>query len=228
MIGADPNEKAYIAPLCVFLLFLLLAELVRSLGDGYAHWALAEPRYWVFPLQTAVCAATLWRLRKRYTFGPYQGFGFATAVGLLALAVWIAPQWLLGAAPRIDGFNPEHFGTNSPVYLWNLGLRLVRMVVIVPLVEEIFWRGFLLRYLVNEDFCKVPFGTFTWRSFSITSAAFCLEHQFADWPAALVTGALFNIVAWRTRSLAACVITHAITNLFLAFYILETRQWGFW
>lgn len=228
MIGADPHEKAYLAPLCVFLLFLLLAELVRSLGDGYAHWVLAEPRYWVFPLQTAVCAVLLWRLRSRYIFGPFQGLGFATIIGLLALAVWVAPQWLFGAAPRTDGFNPEHFGSNNPAYFWNLSLRLLRMVVIVPLVEEIFWRGFLLRYLVNEDFSKVPFGTFTWRSFFITSFAFCLEHQFADWPAALITGALFNIVAWRTRNLAACVLTHAVTNLALAIYILQTRQWGFW
>ena len=228
MIGADPHEKAYLAPLCVFLLFLMLAEVVRSLGDGYAHWALAAPQYWIFPLQTAVCAVVLWRFRSRYTFGPNQGFAFATVVGLFALIVWIAPQWLFGAAARSDGFNPEHFGASGPAYYWNLSLRLVRLVVIVPLVEEIFWRGFLLRYLVNENFRSVPFGTFTWLSFSITSAAFCFEHQFADWPAALLTGALFNIVAWRTRSLAACILTHAVTNLALAIYILWTRQWGFW
>ncbi len=228
MIGADPHEKAYLAPLCVFLLFLLLAELVRSLGDGYAHWALAEPRYWVFPLQTAVCATILWRCRKRYTFGPRRGFVFALTVGLIAFAVWIAPQWLFGAAHRTDGFKPGHFGAEGPAYFLNLVLRLLRMVVIVPLVEEIFWRGFLLRYLVNEDFRKVQFGTLTWRSFILTSAAFCLEHQFADWPAALITGALFNIVAWRTQNLAACVLTHAITNFALAIYILETHQWGFW
>jgi membrane protease YdiL (CAAX protease family) len=50
----------------------------------------------------------------------------------------------------------------------------------------------------------------------------------ADWPAAIITGALFNLVAYRTRSLAACVLTHAITNLVLAIYILRTGQWGFW
>jgi hypothetical protein len=102
------------------------------------------------------------------------------------------------------------------------------MVIIVPLVEEIFWRGWLLRYLVHDDFRTVPFGTFTWKSFLISSGAFCLEHQFADWPAAILTGALYNLVAYRTRSLAACVVAHAVTNAGLAIYILQTRQWGFW
>jgi hypothetical protein len=102
------------------------------------------------------------------------------------------------------------------------------MVVVVPFVEEIFWRGFLLRFLVREDFATVPFGTFAWRSFLISIAGFCAVHSMADWPAAIITGALFNLVAYRTRSLAACVLTHAITNLVLAIYILRTGQWGFW
>jgi CAAX prenyl protease-like protein len=81
---------------------------------------------------------------------------------------------------------------------------------------------------VNEDFRKVPFGTFTWKSFLITSGAFCFEHQQSDWPAAILTGAIYNLVAVQTRSLAACVLAHALTNAGLAFYILQTRQWGFW
>ena len=88
-------------------------------------------------------------------------------------------------------------------------------------------------YYVGKDptfaiFASVPFGTFTWRSFLISSLAFCAEHQPSDWAAAVLTGALFNLVAYRTRSLAACVLTHAVTNLALAFYILRTGQWGFW
>ena len=102
------------------------------------------------------------------------------------------------------------------------------MIIVVPLVEEIFWRGFLLRYFVREDFHNVPMGTFTWKSFSIVSVAFCFEHTMPDWPAALVTSVLYNWVAIRTRSLLACVVTHAVTNAGLACYILATKQWGFW
>jgi uncharacterized protein len=227
MSGERRLFSAYLAPFAVFFALLLLGELVAKCGDGYAHWALAEPRYWVFPTQVLVCGFILWNRRALYRFGPFRGFGFATFIGLAALAVWIAPQSLFGAVARTDGFDPGRFGEGWPFWV-SLSLRLVRMVIIVPLLEEIFWRGFLLRYLVQQDFDTVPFGTFTWKSFSITSVAFCFEHQMPDWPAALLTGALFNLVAYRTRSLAACVLTHAVTNLALAIYILQTRQWGFW
>lgn len=233
MIGS--REKAYLAPFFVFLAFLLLTEFVSRVGDGYAHWLLDEPRYWIYPLQTLVCGWLLWHWRKHYEFAPdpprpsvARGWLVAGAVGVAALGVWVAPQCLFGAAPRMDGFDPTYFGPEGPAYAANLSMRLLRMVIIVPLVEEIFWRGWLLRYLVNEDFQKVPFGTFTWKSFLITSVAFCFEHQMADWPAAVLTGALFNAVAYWTKSLTACVVAHAVTNAGLAIYILQTGQWGFW
>lgn len=228
MIGSDPHERAYIGPFLLFLALLMLGEIVAGLGDGYAHWAVSAPRYWVYPLQSLVCAALVWHWRKHVTLLPCQGFLTASAIGLLAFVIWIAPQQFFDADARTDGFDPTFFADNGTVYWLGLIGRFARLVIIVPLVEEIFWRGFLLRYLVNEDFRAVPFGTFTWKSFVITSAAFCLEHQPADWPAALLTGALFNLVAYRTRSLAACVLTHAITNLALGLWVMKTGQWGFW
>jgi membrane protease YdiL (CAAX protease family) len=250
MIGERSQRVAYLAPFLSFLGFLLLAQVVAKFGDGYANWLVAQPNYWVFPLQTVTCGAIVWRFRRLITFGPPAGFAFATFIGLIALGIWISPQegWrliegaqrlfsihlsasprdLVSFPPRTDGFQPAFFANDGWPYWANLTMRLIRMGIVVPLVEEIFWRGFLLRFLIDDHFSKVPFGTFTWRSFLISSFAFCLEHQFSDWPAAIVTGALFNLVAYRTRSLAACVVTHAVTNLALAAYILQTGQWGFW
>ena len=113
-------------------------------------------------------------------------------------------------------------------YWGTLVFRLLRIAVVVPFVEEIFWRGFLLRYLIKDDFASVPFGTFSWLSFGVVTVFFTLEHQPVDYPAAFVTGILFNWVAIHTRSLSSCILAHAITNLLLSFYILATRQWGFW
>jgi CAAX prenyl protease-like protein len=228
MMGARSDRVAYLAPFLVFIALTCLGEAVAKIGGGYAHWALAQPRYWVFPLQTFVCAALLWKLRTRIALRPLAGFGFATLIGLLALGVWISPQALFGFSLRTDGFRPDFFGATDWPYWTNLTLRIFRITFIVPFVEELFWRGFLLRFLVRENFADVPFGTFTWRSFLISSLAFCLEHKWPDWPAAIITGVLFNLVAYRTRSLAACVLTHAVTNLTLALYILRTGQWGFW
>ena len=57
---------------------------------------------------------------------------------------------------------------------------------------------------------------------------FGLAHCGPDFVPALACGALFNWIAIRTRSLSACVLAHAVTNLLLGFYIMTTRQWGFW
>lgn len=109
-----------------------------------------------------------------------------------------------------------------------LAARFARLVLVVPLVEEIFWRGFLLRYLANENFMSLPFGSYNRTSFLITAGAFALVHQWSDFFPALVTGLLLNLLAVRTRSLLVCVLAHATANLALGFYICTTRQWGFW
>jgi CAAX prenyl protease-like protein len=82
--------------------------------------------------------------------------------------------------------------------------------------------------LVDEHFERVPFGQFSWLSFGIVTVAFTFSHSRPDWLAAFVAGALYNLVAYRTQSLASCVLAHAVTNLFLGLWIMQTQQWGFW
>jgi CAAX prenyl protease-like protein len=142
--------------------------------------------------------------------------------------LWISPQLLFGQPARTDGFNPEVFAAQPGWYAFTIAARFLRLVVVVPLVEEIFWRGFLQRYLINERFTSVPFGKYTPLSFWAVAVAFMLVHNPPDWPAALLTGAIYGWVAVHTKSLAACVVAHAVTNLALGIYILQTRQWGFW
>ena len=60
------------------------------------------------------------------------------------------------------------------------------------------------------------------------TVGFMFEHSRPDWPAALITGLLYNLVAVRTRSLPACVTAHAVTNALLGGYVMYTHQWGFW
>jgi CAAX prenyl protease-like protein len=221
MIGATPQEKAHLAPFAGFLAVMLLGEIAGKIFAG-------EPRYWVLPLQTLVGGALLIRYWRYYDLRRPARPLFATLIGAIALIIWIAPQQWFGAASRLDGFQPAFFGATGWPYALNVACRFLRLIIIVPLVEEIFWRGFLLRYFIDDDFTTVPIGAFSWKSFGIVTAGFCLEHQFPDWPAAILTGALFNLVAYRTRSLSACVLTHAITNLLLGLWIMHTGQWGFW
>ena len=86
----------------------------------------------------------------------------------------------------------------------------------------------MLRYFINEKFYAVPVGAFSWLSFAVVTVGFGFAHSRADWIAALITGALYNCVAYRTKSLTSCILAHAVTNLLLGLWIMKTRQWGFW
>jgi CAAX prenyl protease-like protein len=216
---------AFVAPMGAFIALLALNACMPSLGRAF--W-LQHPEYWLFPLQTVVCAGLLWRFRPAYDLGRPRSLWIGIGIGIFVFVLWTAPQTLLGSEPRRNGFNPEVFGTQPAIFWSTVLLRFARLVVVVPLVEEIFWRGFLLRYLMDEKFERVPFGSFSWLSFLVVTGAFALSHSPADWPAAVLTGALYNWVAYRTKSLTTCVVTHAITNLLLGFWIMATKQWGFW
>ncbi len=223
---ADGKLAAYTVPMLAFVGFLGLVSVVKMTGSD-AAW-LRAPEYWIYPLQTLVCGALLIWYRRRYELHRLAGIPFVVLVAVGVFVLWIAPQSFFGFAPRHEGFNPDLFAENAAAYWSTVVLRFVRLVVVVPLVEEIFWRGFLLRYFVNEKFDTVPFGTFSWLSFIAVTVGFMLVHSTPDWPAAAVTGALYNWVAYRTRSLSSCVLAHAITNLLLGLWIMATKQWGFW
>jgi hypothetical protein len=216
---------AFTLPMAVFVTLLGLTSAGNRPETG--SW-FSYPAYWIYPAQTAVCGALLLWFWRDYEFRPPRKIWFAVGIGLVVFAVWIAPQQFLEFAPRTVGFDPEFFAKGSTLYWITVLLRFLRLVVVVPLVEEIFWRGFLLRYLISEKFTTVTIGTFSWVSFLVVTLAFGFAHSRADWIAALLCGALYNLVVYRTRSLASCVIAHAMTNLLLGLWIMQTRQWGFW
>ncbi len=229
MFGATPEEKAYTAPFLALLALMLLGVGIASSYEGLlVPWYLSETRYWVNPAQTLICGFLIVKNWRYYPLAAPKKPFFALGVGTLVLALWIAPQEWLGFALRHSGFNPYVFGLSGPIPWLNITLRLLKIAVVVPFVEEIFWRGFLLRFVINTDFTRVPFGQFRWDSFIVVTLGFTVEHYFADWPAAVLAGVLYNLVAYRTRSLFSCILAHAATNLLLGLYILRTGQWGFW
>ncbi len=223
-----PNNRKVLAhalPMIVFILFIGLSSALRQASGPL--WQTA-PELWVYPLQTLLCAALLIFFRREYRFHQLRRPLFVLALALFVFFLWIAPQQFFHFTARRDGFNPDKLVAEPTLYWATLSARFLRLVIVAPLVEEIFWRAFLLRYLIAEKFERVPCGAFSWFSFGVVTIAFTLSHSTADWPAALVTGALYNLVAYRTKSLMSCVLTHALTNLALGLWIVATRQWGFW
>jgi CAAX prenyl protease-like protein len=209
----------------VFLALLAFSQLLNGSGQSFV---LRHAEFWIYPTQTILCGALLLWFRSCYEFHGLKSIGFTLLIAFVVFAIWIAPQQFFNFPSRNVGFDPDILASNNTAYWLSVIFRFFRLVVVVPVMEEIFWRAFLLRFVIDENFERVPFGKFGWLSFTVVTLAFSLSHSRPDWLAALVTGALYNIVAYRSRSLTSCILAHATTNLLLGLWIMHTRQWGFW
>ncbi|HXM73750.1 MAG TPA: CAAX prenyl protease-related protein [Chthoniobacterales bacterium] len=216
---------AYLLPILVFAALLLLNSGLKKIGD---HFWLSSAEYWIYPAQMVLCGCLLIWFWREYNFERPRHIAFAVLIGVAVFLIWISPQQFLGSSSRVTGFNPDVFASRPSVYWMTIVLRFLRLAVVVPFIEEIFWRGFLLRFLIDENFERVPVGAFSLVSFVVVTVGFGFSHASEDWIAALLTGALYNGVAYRTKRLSSCILTHAVTNLLLGLWIMKTKQWGFW
>jgi CAAX prenyl protease-like protein len=112
----------------------------------------------------------------------------------------------------------------NPVYLV---FRVAGSALLVPIVEELFWRAWMMRRLISPHFERVPLGAYAAGSFWITAALFASEHG-VYWDVGLAAGAAYNWWMVRTRSVADCIFAHGVTNGCLAAYVLVTGQWQYW
>lgn len=224
----------YTAPFFAFAILFGLVPMVEKIAPQHGPIWLQHPEHLVYPLQTLICGGLLVWLWRKIDFRGIAAPAMVFAAGFFVFAIWTAPQFFYWLPPRYEGFNPDLFLDSPRVWWAAVILRFLRLVIVVPLLEEIFWRGFLMRWLIKEDFASVPFGTFRWKAFLLTALAFALAHWGNNWipgpdfAAALITGIIYNAIACLTRSLGSCVFAHAVTNLFLGLYIMQTKQWGFW
>ena len=108
-----------------------------------------------------------------------------------------------------------------------LAMRVIRSVVIVPIVEELFWRGWVMRWLIDADFQRVPLGAYTATSFWTVALLFAAEHG-PYWDVGLAAGVIFNLWMVRTKSLGDLILAHAVSNACLGAYVIAAGKWEYW
>jgi len=210
----------YVAPFLVFALFTY---------GGSAQPAAAHTWY----VAKTVAVGTLLflfarRLPELDWCAPAADWWIAAVAGVVVLGVWVAPEQLLaplkiGAA---TGFDPYRFGL-SPAATWAvIAVRIAGAALVVPVMEELFWRAFLMRYMVRADFLALPLGFYHPFAFFVVAVAFGFEHD--RWLVGIVAGLVYGgLLVWRRR-LLPCIVAHAVTNLGLGIYVVATRNWTFW
>lgn len=213
---------ARVLPFLVYMAFVLLADLL-----GRAGWA-PEQLHWLYPAKIGAVVLALWYFRRDYQ-ELRQGWPGAAAValalvaGVLVFGLWIAltaPWMRLGSA---TGYAPLVNGSID----WLLAaLRLGGAALVVPLMEELFWRSFLMRWLERPDFAGFDPAHIKWRAFVVTVILFAVEHDL--WLSGMVAGAVYGLLYMRTRNLWVPIVAHAVTNGVLGAWIIYTANWRYW
>jgi len=205
----------YIVPFVIFLIFTGLAS--------YTPLSLL----WLYPLKTIITGALLIWFRGSYSEIKPKFSILAFIIGLLVFAIWIIPTNyypLLDTPKNVSPYELAGFSQIAAI-IW-ICFRMIGAVVVVPIMEELFWRSFLIRYLIDPGFKIVPIGKFSWLSLIVTVILFGAEHN--QWLPGIIAGILYTLLLYRTKSLFACIVAHAITNLVLGIYVLITHQWAYW
>ena len=210
---SDNDTAAYLVP---FLAIIAMAMVSTALLDGFDYF---------YPLRVAVLACALWLFRRHYV-GLGRSWSWpAPLAGAAVAALWIALEPFASGG---GSANPIAAGLGAlpPIAAtaW-LAFRLAGYVLLIPLAEELAFRGYLMRWLISSDFESVPLGKFTWLSLVGSSVAFGVLHQ-ERWLAGSLAGLAYALVLCRSGSFSDCVVAHATTNGLLAVYVLATGQWS--
>jgi uncharacterized protein len=220
-----------VAPFAAFMLFIAGEELLAYL-QGQQFFDSAETlRLWLYVPKAATAGILLLLFRRHYAeiklrdLLQIRSLLLSLSVGIVVFLLWINMDWTLASQEAPRGFNPGLL-PEGPARWLMIAVRCLGAVIIVPIMEELFWRSFLLRYLINKDFMAVAVGRLTGFSLCATILLFGLEHHYFF--AGVMAGALFTVVYTLTRSIGHCILSHAVANLCLAIYTLSTAQWRFW
>lgn len=219
-----PGRAAWarILPFAAYLLFIIAGDVLERLGIP------AGALRWLYPIKigtVVLILALFWReyAELRGSLPSPKVALVAIAAGVAVLALWInlnAPWMVIGLA---SGFDPR----NGARLDWALVLvRIGGAALIVPVMEELFWRSFLMRWIASPDFAKLDPAQAGPKSFIITIVLFGFEHNL--WLAGIVAGAAYCVLFMRHRTLWSPILAHAVTNGLLGVWVLATGNWSYW
>ena len=215
---AVTHGPSAVACLLPFLVLTAVTILTQAFTSGFNY---------LYPLRVIAVAAVLWSLRRHYRPGPQPLSVVGIGIGVVTFLVWmaLAPADGLEDAEKVAAMDPAQLG--QPWALLWLLFRLAGYTITVPIAEELAFRGFLPRRLIDDDIERVPVGTFTWLSFLASSLAFGVMHG-ADWQRATLAGLAFALALYHRRRLSDAIVAHATTNAFLGGYVIATGAWTEW
>ena len=203
-----------------FMAFLLVGLLQTLPGETM--------RYWGYLAKTVFGAILLWRIWPLVPEARWKWSWEAVAAGVLVLVIWVGLEgWYPKLGKAGPAWNPfATYGEGS----WAGGafvvMRILGSSLVVPPMEEMFFRSFAYRYIVKVEFASVSLGTLDLPAFLLTSVLFAVEHR--EWLPGLLCGFIYQAVVLRKGRLGDAMVAHAITNFLLGLWVVWKGAWQFW
>ena len=221
-------SRAAVARTVPFAAFMVLLAVRGALSvDGAAG---LDPR-WIYGATVLIVAGLLaWFWREygelvRQTLPSASEAALALGVGLVVFALWITldAPWMRIGEPSASFVPTDAAGA----LIWPLVvLRWIGATLLVPVMEELFWRSFLMRWLQSPQFETVVPQRVGPKAVLLSTFVFVLAHTL--WLAAVVAGLAYAWLYVRTGKLWVPVIAHAVTNGVLGVWVVMTGKWAFW
>jgi uncharacterized protein len=211
-----------IVPFAAYVFFIVAGDMLERVGVSSAFLQ------WLYPFKIGVVVlllALFWRQYEELRSGrPSPKVALlAVVAGVVVLLLWISlnGDWMVvgstsGYDPRVDGRID-----------WPLAVvRILGAALVVPIMEELFWRSFLMRWIEEAEFQGVDPAQVGLKSFVITIVLFGFEHNL--WLAGMVAGAVYGWLYKRHRTLWSPILSHAVTNGLLGAWVVATGNWSYW
>jgi CAAX prenyl protease-like protein len=231
---ADVKKSPVLARAVPFVVFLVLTSFQGSMGEA--------GRYWIYLAKTLVGAWMVWELRDVIAEMRWAFSWEAVVVGVGVFVVWVGLDPYYPGQDRLMfqlGFgedpakeppklwNPfDQFGDGSALAWFFVLVRTLGSTVVVPPLEEVFYRSFLYRYLISPEFERIALNRVHRVAIALTSLIFAFTHQ--QWLAAILCGLAYQWLVFRKNRLGDAMTAHAITNLLLAGWVVFRPAWAFW
>lgn len=217
-----------------FVVFLVFTAFQGDFGES--------GRYWVYLAKTVVGAWLVWELRGVVMEMRWAFSWEAVVVGVLVFVIWVGLDPYYPGQDRLMfqlGFGEDP--SKKPAKIWNpfefygagslLGwffvvVRTAGSTLVVPALEEVFYRSFLYRYLISPEFERIALNRVHGVSLAVSCFVFAFTHQ--QWLAGILCGLLYQGLVFRKNRLGDAMTAHAITNFLLAVYVVVRPAWQFW
>jgi uncharacterized protein len=213
------KSSPVLARLIPFVAFALLTLVQGRFGDA--------AQYWIYALKTIVAAWLLWLMRSLLPEMKWKFSWEAIAAGVAVFIAWVGLDGHYPMFEREGDFNPvRSYGQGSALSLIFIGVRILGSSLVVPMIEEVFYRSLLYRYIIHSQFLKIPLNRFDLRAFLIAGALFGFSHF--EWIPGILCAFTYQALVCRKNRLGDAISAHAITNLLLGIWIVARKSYYFW